>query len=285
MAALASDLLRHFFLLLWNYWMEFNENWQEAWSQSPLPSCFSGWSEKQNGRPGLWLAKTFLTFPLIPLNGIQQNLKQDRKQDLNVLYQVCVFSADRKNRMVALASDWLRHFRLLLWNRWKEFDETWLKQVSISSSKFVFFGPISKQKGQPWPISQKSGTLCSIARNVALWASCIIEGLSKWACIFLPPYTLQFTHNEQLINFHGIQNLLHNDDIKWRTITKHTCAFTYTVVYLTSVSTRIIFTAINAVYSSKTWQIWESFKFWWCNYLNSEASQKLQTIRIHQNWR
>ena len=29
----------------------------------------------------------------------------DRKQDLNVLYQVCVFRADRKNKMVALASD------------------------------------------------------------------------------------------------------------------------------------------------------------------------------------
>ena len=40
--------------------------------------------------------------------------KLDRKQDLNVLYQVCVFRVDRKNKMAALASDWLRHFRLLL---------------------------------------------------------------------------------------------------------------------------------------------------------------------------
>ena len=48
-----------------------------------------------------------------------------RKQDLNALYQVCVFRADRKNKMAALASDWLRHFRLLLWNRWTEFNETW----------------------------------------------------------------------------------------------------------------------------------------------------------------
>ena len=51
--------------------------------------------------------------------------KLDRKQDLKVLYQVCVFRADRKNKMAALASDWLRHFRLLLWNRWTEFNETW----------------------------------------------------------------------------------------------------------------------------------------------------------------
>ena len=36
-------------------------------------------------------------------------MKLDRKQDLNALYQVCVFRADRKIKMVALVSDWLRH--------------------------------------------------------------------------------------------------------------------------------------------------------------------------------
>ena len=148
MAALVSDWLRHFRLLLWNRWTEFNETWQEARSQSPLPSlCLSGGSEKQDGRPSLWLAETFSTSPLKPLNRIQQNLigskiskpstkfvffgpirkrkwpprpligwdifdfpvetaernstNLDRKQDLNVLYQVCVFRADRKNKMAA----------------------------------------------------------------------------------------------------------------------------------------------------------------------------------------
>ena len=172
MAVLASDWLRHFRLLLWNRWTEFKETWQEARSQRPLPSlCFSGRSEKQDGRPSLWLAETFSTSPLKPLIGIQQNLtgskistsstkfvffgpigktrwppwllicwnifdfssetaernstKLDRKQELNVLYQVCVFQADRKNKMAALASDLLKHFRLLLWNRWTEFNETW----------------------------------------------------------------------------------------------------------------------------------------------------------------
>ena len=219
MAALASDWLTHFGLLLWNCWKEFNETWQEARSQHPLPSlCFLGRSEKQDGRPGLWLADTFLT-SLKPLNWIQGNLtgskisksstkfvffgpikKQDgrpglwlvetfstsslkplnrkqrnltgskismsstkfvffgpigktrwppwpligwvifdfssetaernstnidRKQDLNVNYQVCVFWADPKKKMAALASDWLTHFQLLLWNRWTEFNDTW----------------------------------------------------------------------------------------------------------------------------------------------------------------
>ena len=197
MAALASDWLRHFRLLLWNHWTEFNETWQEARSQRPLQSlCFSGRSEKQDGRPGLWLAETFSTSPLKPLNGIQRNLtgskismsstkfvffrpigktrwppwpligwdifdfssetaernstKLDRKQDLNVLYQVCVFPADQKNKMTALASDWLRHFLLLLWNRLMEFNKTWQEARSQRSlPSLCFSGQSEKQDGRP----------------------------------------------------------------------------------------------------------------------------------------
>ena len=197
MAALASDWLRHFRLLLWNRLTEFNETWQEARSQRPLPSlCFWGWSEKQDGRPGLWLAETFSTSSLKPLNGIQRNLtgskismastkfvffrrigktrwplwpligwnifdffsetaernsmKLDRKQDLNVLYQVCVFRADRKNKMAALASDWLRHFQLLLWNCWTEFNDTWHEARSQHPlPSLCFSGWSEKQDGRP----------------------------------------------------------------------------------------------------------------------------------------
>ena len=192
MAALVSDWLSHFGLLLWNGWMEFNETWQEARSQPPLPSlCFSGRSEKQDGRPGLWLAETFSTSSLKPLNRIQWNLTQskismpstkfvffgligkrrwppwpligwdifnfsetaeqnstklDRKQDLNALYQVCVFRADQINKMAALASDWLRHFWLLLWNRWTEFNETWQEARSQSPLPSLCFSGWSKKQ-------------------------------------------------------------------------------------------------------------------------------------------
>ena len=40
----------------------------------------------------------------------RKSMKLDRKQDLNVLYQVCVFRAHRKNKMTSLASAWPRHF-------------------------------------------------------------------------------------------------------------------------------------------------------------------------------
>ena len=61
-------------------------------------------------RPSL----TFHIFDFSSETTEQNSTKLDRKQDINVLYQVCVFRADRKNKMAALASDWLRHFRLLL---------------------------------------------------------------------------------------------------------------------------------------------------------------------------
>ena len=78
MAALSSDWLRHFLLLFWNGWTEFNETWQEARSQCPLPSlCFSGRSEKQDGRPGLWLVEAFSTSPK-PLNGILRNMTRSK---------------------------------------------------------------------------------------------------------------------------------------------------------------------------------------------------------------
>ena len=59
----------------------------------------------------------------------RNSTKLYRKQDPYALYQVCVFRADRKNKMAAPASDWLRHF-WLLWNCWTEFNETWQKASS-----------------------------------------------------------------------------------------------------------------------------------------------------------
>ena len=187
----------YFWLLFWNHLTEFNETWQEGRSQRPLQSlCFSDRSEKQDGRPGLWLAETFSTSPLKPLNGIQRNsteskismfsakfvffgpigktrwppwpligwdifdfssetaernsTKLDRKQDLNVLYKVCVFRTDWGNKMATLASDWLRHFGLLLWNRWTEFNETWQEARSQRPlPSLCFSGWSEKQDGRP----------------------------------------------------------------------------------------------------------------------------------------
>ena len=53
----------------------------------------------------------------------RNSTKLDRKQDLKVLYKVCVFCADQKNK-ADLAFDRLRHFPLLK-NSWTELNETW----------------------------------------------------------------------------------------------------------------------------------------------------------------
>ena len=307
-AALASDWLRLFRLLLWNCWTGFNETWQEARSQHPLPSlCFLGRSEKQDGCPGPWLAETFSTYHLKPLNGIQQNLtgskistsstkfvffgpigktrwppwpligwdifnfssetaewnstKLDRKQDLNVFYHVCVFRADQKNKMAALAPDWLRHFQLIIWNHWTEFNKTWQEarsqrplpslcfsgrsekqdghlglwlaetfstsplkplngiqrnltgsKILTYSTKFVFFGPISKQKCQPWPIPQKGGTLYSGAWYVALWASCCWTELKYFynAVSMYPSLKKSYFTRKLLHYFQVLQSIFSN---------------------------------------------------------------------------
>ena len=154
---------------------------------------FSSRSEKQYGRPGIWLAETFSTSPLQLLNRIKRNLtgskistfstkfvfsvrsektrwlpwslidryifdfsfetaeqnstKLDRKQDLNMLYQVCFFSG-RSEKQDGRPGLWLA----------ETFSTSLLKllngiqgnltgsKISTSSTKFLFFGLIEKNK-------------------------------------------------------------------------------------------------------------------------------------------
>ena len=106
MAALASDWLRHFRLLLWNCWTEFSETWQEASSQWPLPRLcfFQANREKTKWPPWPLIGWDIFDFPFETVKGIRRNLIGSKM-------------VDRKNKMAALASDWLRHFQFFLWNR------------------------------------------------------------------------------------------------------------------------------------------------------------------------
>ena len=88
MAAPASNWLKNC-QILWKCCMEFNESWQEARSQRPL-QCFSGRSQKQDGRCGLWLVEAFMPSPLIPLNRIQRKLTGSKisKSSLKFVFRV-----------------------------------------------------------------------------------------------------------------------------------------------------------------------------------------------------
>ena len=70
----------------------------------------------------------------------RNSTKLDRKQVLNVLYQVCVFRADPKNNMAALASDWLRHILTFPLKPLNGIQRNLTgSKILTSSTKFVFF--------------------------------------------------------------------------------------------------------------------------------------------------
>ena len=88
---------------------------------------------------------TFFT-SLQPLNGIQRILTASK----NIKF---VFRADRKNKMTALASDWLRHFRLLLCNHRKEFNQTYQESIFQGPlPSLCSFRPIRKARWPSWPL-------------------------------------------------------------------------------------------------------------------------------------
>ena len=148
------------------------------WSQRSLPSlCFSGQSEKQYGHPDLWLAKTFSTSPQKPLNRIQRNLTGSKISTPSykfvffrpigktrwppgplIGWDIFDFSLDRfvffwsiRKTRSPQAVDWLRHFRLLLWNHWTEFNETWREarpQPQRPLPILCFSGRSEKQDGR-----------------------------------------------------------------------------------------------------------------------------------------
>ena len=136
----------HFRLLFWNRGTEFNETWQEAKSQRPLPSlCFSDRSERIVCRPCLLMAEIFSTSPVKTAERNSTKLEWVR-------YQVCAFRADKENKMAA---------RLL--NGWDIFDfssetaernSTKLdrKQYLNVLYQICAFVPIGKTRWPPRPL-------------------------------------------------------------------------------------------------------------------------------------
>ena len=174
MAALASDWLRHFWLLLWKGLTEFYETWQEVRSQHPLPSlCFSGQSEKQDGRPGLWLAETFPTSPQKPLNRIQRNLTGSKISTCSTKFVFFgpIGKTGRSEKQVGRAGLWLAETFSTspLWNRWTELNETWQEARSQHPLPSLSSSGRSVNKNVPLGWFR---TLYSGAGYVALWASC-----------------------------------------------------------------------------------------------------------------
>ena len=105
----------------------------------------------------------------------RNSMKVKWKQDLNILFLVCIFRADRNkkiNKMAAPVSHWLRLSNFSSENTERNSTKVDRKQDLNILYQVCVFLQISKQKWLPWPIRQKGSTLYSGGRYVALWASC-----------------------------------------------------------------------------------------------------------------
>ena len=101
---------------------------------------------------------------LKPLNGIQWNLTGSKISTSSTKF--VFFGLIGKNKMAALASDWRRHFRLLPWNRWMEFNETWQEQGSkLTFSTYWPTGPV--QSKFYWPDQTFTGPLIKCKNEVS----------------------------------------------------------------------------------------------------------------------
>ena len=105
---------------------------------------------KQDGRPGLWLAVRFSTSFSEATEW--NSTKLERKQDLYVLYKVCDFQADRKDKMAtrSLIGWALLDFpsETAEWNSTKFIRS----KISTCSTTFVLFRPIAGTREPPWPL-------------------------------------------------------------------------------------------------------------------------------------
>ena len=125
-----------------------NKTWQEARSQHPLPSlCFSSRSEKQRWPPWSLIGWDNFDFSSETTEG--NSTKLGRKQDLNILYQVCVFG--RSEKQDGCPCLWLAEtFWACPLKRLNGIQQYLTgSQIATSSTNFVFFGPIGKKDDCP----------------------------------------------------------------------------------------------------------------------------------------
>ena len=153
---------------------------------------------------------TFHILDFLSETAKRNSTKLDRKQDLNVLYQVFVFEPIGKNKMATLASDWLRHFRLLLRNRWTEFNENWqearsqcLYQVCVFSGRLVY------EIGRP---GQSIKKVAHCTQVHVMWPfGPLVKHILCWQTCFSCRFLHQHFSNDSLCRSAGYQ---------WKTYTQ-----------------------------------------------------------------
>ena len=126
------------------YIFDFLSGAAEQNSTSSTKFVFLGRSENKDGR----LASDWPILFRLLWNRLTEFDETLQEACTKVLYQVCVFPT----KMAVLISVLLRHFRLLLCLEFKRKLKGIKYQHLLSSTKFVFFGPIRKLRWLPWPL-------------------------------------------------------------------------------------------------------------------------------------
>ena len=167
MATLVSDWLKHFRLLLWNRWTEFNEHDRK---QDLNQVCVFRDVRKKDGCTGLWLPETFSTS--LKLNGFQWKLIGSKTSTSSTRF--VFFGPIRKTRwqprpkigldiFEPIGNPRLPSLSLIGWDIFEFFSAT----AEQNSTKFdreqdlnilyrvCFCGSIWKPRWLPWPICQQ----------------------------------------------------------------------------------------------------------------------------------
>ena len=166
MAAMASEWLRHLRVRLCNRWAE---TWQEARSQRPVFRPIG------KPRPDLWLADIFST-------------------SLQTLNRIVFFGLIEKPRLLSDIS-LAEAFRLLLRNRWREFDETLQEESTVCPLTILcfFFGRSINENNGPGGSVNIGGTLYSDARFVPFGLLVNSVPTETYTCLSLWSLNLYYT--------------------------------------------------------------------------------------------
>jgi len=148
------------FLTGWNIFNFFSRTAERIYSKLatnvpykvPTKCCYSlSRSEIQYGRSGIWLSDTFWTSSQERLKGSTPNLPQMFLMRSRA--SCIIFYVDPKSNMAAVASDWLKHFELLLKNGWRNLRQTCHKCFLWDPDQvLLLLKSIRNPIWPPWPL-------------------------------------------------------------------------------------------------------------------------------------
>ena len=194
----------HFQLLLWNHRMEFDETWQKARTQRPLPIlCFPGGSENQDGHLCLWFAKTLSIFPLNPWTEFDETWQEAKTWC--PLPSLCFWgrSENQDDHLNLWLAEKFSTSPLKPLNRIQR--NLTGSQISTSYTNFVVFflggGGGGQPRWLPWPICQRKWhivlrcTLCGPLGHLFLFHHQPVSSVSTQLCL---PSLLASVHRHHI---------------------------------------------------------------------------------------